>query len=102
MTEGHDLHEAIVSQPFPPLDHMVVHHRDLRYRSTNVHEAEKEKVQEHLTPGRHLMTMTGCFFPATLLHFSSSLEFTSSGRASNALILCFVLAVLSHSIMSGD
>jgi len=40
----------IFTKRFPPLDHVVIHHRDLRNRSTNIDEAEKKKVQKHFAP----------------------------------------------------
>jgi hypothetical protein len=41
MTESHDLDEAILEEPSALLDHVIEHHRDLRHRSADIHEAQK-------------------------------------------------------------
>src|SRR5262249_15882495 len=65
VTEGHNLHEAILCQPSTLLDHVIEHHGDLRDWTTDVHEAEEQKIQKHLAPGRHLVSVVAqCFaFP---------------------------------------
>src|SRR5215213_7093300 len=54
MGETHDLDKAIFRQPMTALDHLVIHHRNLGNRSTNVDETQKEKIQKYLPRGRHL------------------------------------------------
>ena len=59
MTKSHDPDKAIVCKPLAPFDHVIEHHRDLRNGTTDVHKAEKQKVEKDLAPRRHLEIVTG-------------------------------------------
>jgi hypothetical protein len=39
--------------------HVIKHHRDLRDWSADVDEAEKQKIEKHFAPRRHLMVCVG-------------------------------------------
>jgi hypothetical protein len=34
---------------------VIEHHRDLRDGSADIYKAKEQKVEKHVTPGRHLM-----------------------------------------------
>src|SRR2546425_8400630 len=53
MGEAHDLDEAILGHPVTALDHLIEHHGDLRHRTTDVDEAQHEKVEKHLAGRGH-------------------------------------------------
>jgi len=53
MGEAHDLDEAILGHPVTALDHLIEHHGDLRHRTTNINEAQQEKVAKHLAGAGH-------------------------------------------------
>jgi hypothetical protein len=63
VAESHDLDETILGQPPALLDHVIEHHRDLRDRPANVDETQKEKVEKHFAPRRHLMVCVGIVLP---------------------------------------
>src|ERR1051325_1075647 len=71
VTESHDLYKAIFRKPFPLLDHVIEHHRDLRHGSADVYKAKKEEVQKHLSPGRHLMFLISYAFEFAFLNSHS-------------------------------
>src|ERR1051325_5745618 len=78
VTESHDLYKAIFRKPFPFLDHVIEHHRDLRHWSADVYKAKKEEVQKHLSPGRHLMFLISYAFEFAFLNSHSHLLFPSA------------------------
>jgi len=55
MAKSHDFDEAILGQPPALFHHVIKHHRDLRDRPTDVDETEKQKIEKHLAPRRHLV-----------------------------------------------
>jgi len=53
VAERHDFDEAIFGEPSALLHHVIEHHRDLRHRAADVHEAKEEKIEKHFAPRRH-------------------------------------------------
>ena len=80
MAESHDLDEAILGQPMALFDHVIEHHRDLRDRSADIDEAEKEKIEKHFPPRGHLIVRVGI----TLLISRYYFRFTIHRRCKNA------------------
>jgi hypothetical protein len=71
VTERPDLYKPIFGQPLTLLDHVVVHRGDLRDWPTYIHKAEKQKVEKHLSPGRHLVFISNWRFAFHAMAFYS-------------------------------
>jgi hypothetical protein len=62
VAKSHDLDEPILGQPPSLFDHVIEHHCDLSDRPTDVHKAQKEKIEKYLPPRRHLMMRVAVVF----------------------------------------
>src|SRR5215813_12416987 len=54
MAKRHDIYESFLRQPTSTFNHMVKHHGYLGYRSADIDKAERQKIDEHFAPRRHL------------------------------------------------
>ena len=68
MTESHDLDKAIFGEPLTLFDHVIEHHRDLRYGPADVDETEEKKIEKYLTPRRYVVAPVALLDLVHLIH----------------------------------